>query len=71
MTSLVLAKYDSEDWLRIITYVTLDVSRQKMIQVGIHEGACPLKQIPNDHKGTIWLEPVVCTIEYMPSDKEG
>lgn len=42
-----------------------------MIQAGVREGKCPLNQVPADHKDAIWLEPIVCTIEYMPSDKEG
>lgn len=71
MTSLILAKYDSENQLRIVTHVTLGVSRQKMIQGGVRESSCPFTQVPDGHKDAIWLEPVVCTVEYMPSDKEG
>lgn len=71
MTSLVLAKYDVEKRLNIITHVTLGVSRSKMKQSGVKEGKCLLEHIPSDYKNTIWIEPIVCTIEYMPSVKEG
>ena len=71
MTSLILAKYDSENQLSIVTHVTLGVNRQKIIQSGIREGFCPLTQVPDNHKDVFWLEPIVYTIEYMPSGKEG
>lgn len=71
MISLVLAKYGTENRLHIITHVTLGVSRMKMEQGGVKEGKYLLEEIPDDHKNVIWLEPLVCTIEYMPSDKEG
>lgn len=69
MTSLVLAKYDSENRLKIVTHATLGVSRQKIKD--IPEGACPLDRVPDGYHATIWLKPIVCTIEYMPSDKSG
>lgn len=71
MTSLVLAKYDDENRLHIVTHITLGVSRAKMKQSGVREGKCVLEQIPDKHKDAVWLEPVICTIEYMPSDGEG
>ena len=71
MTSLVLAKYDTENQLHVITHVTLGVTKRKMKEHGVREGECRLEQIPPGHSGAVWLEPVVCTIEYMPSDKEG
>lgn len=71
MISLVLAKYDEKDQLRIITHVTLGVNRQKMEQAEVRVGKCPVEQVTEDHKNTVWLEPIVCTIEYMPSDKNG
>lgn len=71
MTSLILAKYDENDILHVITHVTLGVSRMKMNESGVQEGQCRLEQIPNGHEHAVWLEPMVCTIEYMPSDKDG
>lgn len=71
MTSLVLAKYDDKGQLRIITHVTLGVSRMKMEQGGVREGNCPFAQMPDGHRNAVWLEPVTCTIEYMPSDGKG
>lgn len=71
MTSLVLAKYDNENRLHIVTHVTLGVSREKLRQSGVREGKCVLESIPDNHKDAVWLEPVVCTISYMPSDREG
>lgn len=69
--SLVLAKYDAENQLHVVTHVTLGVSRMKMKQHGVREGKCLLERIPIGHENAVWLEPVVCTIEYMPSDREG
>lgn len=37
----------------------------------VQESWCRLQQIPNGHECAVWLEPVVCTIEYMPSEKDG
>lgn len=71
MTSLVLAKYDGKGRLQVITHVTLGVSRMKLKEGGVREGRCQLEQIPDGHEHAVWLEPVVCTIEYMPSDREG
>lgn len=71
MTSLVLAKYDNKNQLHIITHVTLGVSRAKMKQSGVQKGDCVLERIPDDYKNAVWLEPIVCTIEYMPSEGEG
>lgn len=71
MTSLVLAKYDESGRLLIITHVTLGVSRMKIKQGGIREGRCVLEKIPDDHKKAVWLEPVVCTVAYMPSERGG
>lgn len=70
MTSLVLAKYDAKGQLRIVTHVTLGVNRQKMRQAGVEEGRCTISQVPEGHEGAVWLKPMVCTIEYMPTEKE-
>lgn len=67
MTNLVLAKYGSENRLRIVKHATLGVSKQKIND--IPKGECPFDQVPDGHKDATWLEPVVCTIQYMPSDK--
>ena len=71
MTSLVLAKYDIEGQLRIVTHVTLGVNRQKMGQAGVQEGNCPVSHVPEGHEEDVWVKPMVCTIEYMPSEKDG
>ena len=39
--------------------------------LGGNGGKWRLEQIPPGHSGAVWLEPVVCTIENMPSDREG
>lgn len=71
MISLVLAKYNNENRLHLVTHVTLGVSRTKLKQSGVREGICPFDMIPSGHEKAIWLEPVVCTIEYMPTDRDG
>lgn len=70
-TSLVLAKYDDKYQLHIITHVTLGVSRAKLKQSGIQEGMCPFDVVPYGHEKAVWLKPIVCTIEYMPSEGTG
>lgn len=71
ITSLILAKYDNEGQLRIVTHVTLGVNQQKMQQAGVEEERCPFSQVPVGHEGAVWLRPMVCTIEYMPSERDG
>ena len=66
-----MAKYDEEGRIRIIIHVTLGVRRLKMEQAGVKEGECHLKRVSEGYKDVIWLEPIVCTFEYMPSDKNG
>lgn len=70
MTSLVLAKYNDNN-LVITNHVTLGVSLSKLKQHGMKISDCPFKQIPKGYENAIWIAPVVCTVEYMPSDKEG
>lgn len=70
MTSLVLAKYDAEGRLNIVTHVTLGVSRMKMRESGIEVGSCPFDRMPKGHENARWLKPVVCTVAYMPSENE-
>lgn len=71
MISLVLAKYDDKHQLNIITHVTLGVSRAKLKQNGLQEGVCPFDVVPYGHEKAVWLKPIVCTIEYMPSEGAG
>ena len=71
MTSLVLAKYNSDNQLVITNHVTLGVSLPKLRQQGLKIGECPLSKIPKGNDDTIWIKPMVCTVEYMPSEKEG
>ena len=47
------------------------VSLSKLKQHGMKISDCPFKQIPKGYENAIWIEPIVCTVEYMPSDKEG
>lgn len=71
MTSLVLAKYNANNSLIITNHVTLGVSLSKLKQYGIKYSNCPFLEIPKGHENAVWIEPVVCTIEYMPSEKGG
>lgn len=71
MTSLVLAKYNTNNSLIITNHVTLGVSLSKLKQYGIKYSNCPFSEIPKGHEYAVWIEPVVCTIEYMPSEKGG
>ncbi len=71
MISLVLAKYNAENQLHVVTHVTMGVSRTKMKQHGVREGKCLLERIPLGYENVVWLEPIACTIQYMPSDREG
>lgn len=70
MTSLVLALYNSENQLVITNHVTLGVSLSKFKSHGLTITECPFKEIPKAHENAIWIKPMVCTIEYMPSDKD-
>lgn len=71
MTSLVLAKYDSNNNLLITNHVTLGVSLSKLRQYGLKRSMCPLDYVPKGYENAIWIEPLVCTVEYMPSEREG
>lgn len=71
MTSLVLAKYDEENQLEIATHVTLGVTRAKILQCVEQKGQCPLKKVSDDQQDIVWITPIVCTIEYMPSEAGG
>ena len=32
---------------------------------------CPFNEIPKGYENAIWIKPVVCTVEYIPSRKNG
>lgn len=71
MTSLVLAKYDEADQLVITHHVTLGVSLAKLRQWGMKESLCPFAMPPKGYEGAVWIKPMVCTVSYMASEKEG
>lgn len=71
MTSLVLALYNDEDQLVITNHVTLGVSLAKLKSHDMTVSICPVKSVPSGHENVIWIKPMVCTVEYMPSEKEG
>ncbi|WP_312433151.1 ATP-dependent DNA ligase [Lacrimispora sp.] len=70
MTTLILAKYDDKDDLIITNHVSLGVSISKLKQHGMKISDCPIDSLTGYAEAT-WIEPMVCTIEYMPSEKEG
>lgn len=71
MTSLVLAQYDTDNNLVITNHVTLGVSLAKLREAGMQISQCLLPEIPKGYENAIWINPMVCTVEYMPSGKEG
>jgi len=70
MTTLILAKYNDDDGLIITNHVSLGVSIAKLRQHGMKVSNCPIDDLHSYNDAT-WIEPMVCTIEYMPSEKEG
>lgn len=70
MTTLILAKYNDNDELIITNHVSLGVSISKLKQHGMRFSSCPIDNLKG-YADAIWIEPMVCTIEYMPSEKEG
>lgn len=70
MTTLILAKYNDDDELVITNHVSLGVSIAKLRQHGMRDSNCPIDNL-NGYADATWIEPMVCTIEYMPSEKEG
>ena len=70
MTTLILAKYDDNDELVITNHVSLGVSIAKLRQHGMKVSNCPILNLKGYADAT-WVDPMVCTIEYMPSEKEG
>lgn len=71
MTSLVLAKYDNDNNLVITNHVTLGVSISKLKQHNMKISQCLLNTVPKGCENAVWIEPKVCIVEYIPSDKEG
>lgn len=71
MTSLVLALYNENNELVITNHVALGVSLSKLKEHGMKISNCPLNDIPKGIEDTTWIEPMVGTIEFMPSDKAG
>jgi len=61
MTTLILAKYDMDN---------LIISISKLKQHGMRFSSCPIDNLKGYTNAT-WNEPLVCTIEYMPSEKVG
>lgn len=33
--------------------------------------SCPFSDVPVRQENAVWISPLVCTVEYMPSGKEG
>lgn len=71
MTSLVLALYNEENQLVITNHVTLGVSLANLRVHGMTITACPFLSVPKGHENAVWISPMVCTVEFMPSEKEG
>ena len=71
MTSLILAKLDSEDKYVLMGHVTLGVSLSRLKAHGFDIVSCPFSDVPAGQENAVWISPLVCTVEYMPSEKEG
>lgn len=69
MTSLILAKYNADGRLTITNHVSLGVSISRL-RYSIRLSHCPINGLTG-YDNAIWIEPMVCTIEYMPSNKDG
>lgn len=70
MSTLILAKYNRENVLVITGSVSLGVSLAKLRQYGVKQSCCSINNL-SGYENAIWIDPVVCTVEYMPSNKEG
>jgi len=70
MTTLILAKYNYDDKLVVTNQVSLGVSIAKLRHHGMKISNCPIDDL-HSYADATWIEPMVCTIEYMPSEKEG
>ena len=74
MTSFIVGKYDSGNNLKYYGHVTLGASIRTLDQYNYtiikhHPFNCDL---PKGNDNAVWIEPnLVCTVQYMPSNKEG
>lgn len=74
MTSFILGKYDSGNNLKYHGHVTLGAGIRTLNQYNYtiikhHPFNCDL---PKGNDNAVWIEPnLVCTVQYMPSNKEG
>lgn len=71
MTSLILAKLDVSGKYVITGHVTLGVSLHRLSEHGITVSSCPFPTVPKGQEQAVWIAPIVCTVQYMPSEKEG
>ena len=71
MTSLILAKLDSANNYVLTGHVTLGVSLSRLKAYGYEVVSCPFPDVPIGQENAVWISPLVCTVEYMPSEKEG
>lgn len=71
MTSLVLALYNDKNQLVITNHVTMGVSLAKLKAHGMTIIDCPFLATPKGHENAVWISPIVCTVEFMPSEKKG
>lgn len=44
---------------------------QPMLIADLISSRCPFEILPPNHENARWINPVVCTVQYMPSDKPG
>ena len=71
MTSLILAKMNPSGQYVLTGHVTLGVSLRNLTAHGIKITSCPLLSVPARYEQAIWIVPIVCTVQYMPSEKDG
>ncbi|MCH1978190.1 hypothetical protein MCG44_00270 [Lawsonibacter sp. OA9] len=71
MSSLILAKYSRDDKFVVNYHVTIEISSNWLCHYSMVETECPFFKIPKGCLYAIWIEPIVCTVEYLPSEKIG
>lgn len=71
MVSFVLGKYDKNE-LIFTGHITLGASIRALQKYNYQIiDKCPFNIIPQNHENAIWIKPdLVCTVEYMPNDKD-
>lgn len=71
MTSFVLGKYDEHE-LVYTGHITLGASLRTLEKYKYKKiDTCPFNKIPPNHEDAVWIKPeLVCTVEYMPNDKD-